>query len=150
MGEATNALASPGAAVRRLAHRSPRVRFGLHYLEMLAVMGIGMAILAPALRLAGPAVGYEYAQIRADAPALILAWMALSMTVPMVWWMSRRGHSRAANGAMAMSMIAPTAAAIGLLALGAVAELGALMGIQHVAMFPAMLVAMLAFRGEYA
>jgi hypothetical protein len=67
----------------------------------------------------------------------------------MVWWMRRRGHSRAANGAMAMSMIAPTVAVIVLLAAGALTDVGVALEIQHIVMFPGMLVAMLPYRNEY-
>ena len=47
----------------------------------------------------------------------------------MVVWMRWRGHSWEANRAMAVAMIAPAAAALGLLASGAVDDLSALMAI---------------------
>ena len=72
-----------------------------------------------------------------------------SMAAPMVWWMRRRGHSWRANRAMAMAMIAPTVAAIALLAAGAVTDLGALFAIEHAAMGPAMLLAMISYRSEF-
>jgi hypothetical protein len=51
---------------------------------------------------------------------------------------------------MAIAMIAPSTAAIALLASSAAGDLDALLGIQHVSMLPAMAVAMLLHRGEYA
>ncbi len=71
------------------------------------------------------------------------------MVVPMVWWMYRRGHSWAANRAMALSMILPTLSAIALLAARTVDDLDVLLGIQHVTMLPAVAVAMLLYRGDY-
>jgi hypothetical protein len=64
--------------------------------------------------------------------------MGFSMTAPMVGWMRFRGHTWPANRAMATSMIAPTLAAIALLAAGAATDLHGALMIQHVAMFPAM------------
>jgi hypothetical protein len=75
--------------------------------------------------------------------------MGLSMIAPMVWWMYFRGHSWEANRAMALAMIPPTAATRLFLATGALTDLDRLLHIQHVAMFPAMLMAMLPFRAEY-
>jgi hypothetical protein len=148
-GEANPAAAGSQPAVRgRLRIRSRPLQFLLHYLEMLAVMVAGMVVLGSALVLIASAMGFGYSELETDAPALVLAGMAFSMTAPMVWWMRRRGHSRVATRAMAIAMIAPSAAAIALLA-GAVGDLDALLGVQHVAMLPAMAVAMLLHRGEY-
>lgn len=129
--------------------RSPRVEFSLHYLEMLAVMVAGMTILGPGLGLVASALGYGVGELRSEAPAVVLGGMALSMLVPMTWWMHRRGHSWAANRAMAISMILPTLSAIALLASGAVDDVDLLLAVQHVTMLPAMAVAMLLYRDDY-
>ena len=84
-----------------------------------------------------------------EAPAILLLGMGFSMTAPMVWWMRRRGHSRAATREMAGAMIVPSLAVVALLALG-VDDVNDLLGIQHAAMLPAMLAAMLLRRQEYA
>jgi hypothetical protein len=144
------ASGSQAAAPRRLRIRSRPLQFLLHYLEMLAVMVAGMAVLGSVLVLIASALGFGYSELEKDAPALVLAGMAFSMTAPMVWWMRRRGHSRVATRAMAIAMIAPSTAAIALLASSAAGDLDALLGIQHVSMLPAMAVAMLLHRGEYA
>jgi hypothetical protein len=112
-----------------------------HYLEMLAAMFIGMGVLA-----GGPAA----AGLKIDAPELELLWMAFTMSVPMVAWMRYRGHGWAPSMEMTASMFIPSFAAIALLWMGVVEERGTLMAIQHVAMFPAMLVAMLLRRDEYS
>ena len=125
------------------------LRFAKHYVEMVLVMFAGMGIFAGVLAGTAAAFGSSYDEVRDGAPAVILFGMSVGMTVSMVWWMARRGHSRAANVAMALSMILPGVLTVGLLAAGAVTDLGSLLTIEHTFMFPAMLVAMLPFRGEY-
>ena len=127
--------------------RRPLVRFGLHYLEMVTVMFAGMGVLGGGLLLVATAFGFGASEISDHAPAAFVAGMGVSMTVPMVWWMRRRGHSTAANAAMAASMVITTSAAIALLPAGA--DLDASLMVQHTAMLPAMLVAMLPHRDDY-
>jgi hypothetical protein len=105
---------------------------------MLIAMFVGMGVLGGGVAAAG--VDIEPAE-------LALLWMAFTMTVPMVGWMRYRGHGWAASGEMAAAMFIPSFAAIALL--GVVGEDGAMM-IQHIAMFPAMLVAMLLRKAEYS
>jgi hypothetical protein len=139
---------STGTLRNRSASRPVR-HFVRHYVEMLVAMLAGMAVLGiPLVALLG-AAGASRAEIRADTPALLLLGMAITMTVPMVAWMRFRGHRWPASIEMAASMFIPTFAAIGLLATGIVEDIGTLLTIQHVAMFPAMLVAMLLRRDEY-
>ena len=83
------------------------------------------------------------------APALELLNMAVTMTVPMVAWMRYRGHGRQPAFEMSAAMFVPTFVAIGLLWAGLVEDEHAAMMIQHAAMFPLMLVAMLLRRSEY-
>jgi hypothetical protein len=52
-------------------------------------------------------------------------------------------------GAAHASMILPTLVVVGMLGAGVGGDVHSLMAIQHVAMFPAMLVAMLLRRDEY-
>jgi len=68
--------------------------------------------------------------------------MGFNMTVPMVLWMSYRGHARAQNTEMAASMVIPTLAAAVLVWVGALGTAAGL-GVQHAAMIPAMLGVML-------
>jgi hypothetical protein len=70
--------------------------------------------------------------------------------VPMVAWMRYRGHSWPACAEMSASMFIPAFATIALLWGGLVVDIGALMLIEHVAMLPSMLVAMLLRREEYS
>jgi hypothetical protein len=123
---------------------SPTWHFLRHYLEMVAAMFLGMAVLDwPAGRLLS-ALGVE-----SGAPTPMLLSMAVTMTIPMVAWMAFRGHGRRANAEMAASMLVPAAAAVALLEAHALAYSGAVMVVEHVAMLAAMLAAMLLRPAEY-
>lgn len=115
-----------------------------HYLEMVVAMMLGMVVLGGAA-----AVTLDAGRWHDDAPALMLASMAFSMTVPMVAWMRYRGHGWPATWEMTASMVVPTLAAIALLWAGAVTDSGTLMAVQHATMFPAMLGVMLLRLDEY-
>jgi len=124
---------------------SPNLRFARHYAEMVVVMLAGMFVLGA---LAAPVVSFS--ELLEDAPGAALAQMAFNMTAPMVVWMRFRGHGWPATLEMAGSMIVPTLLAGALLAAGVVTNGHALMGIQHMIMFPAMLAVMLWRREEYS
>jgi len=116
---------------------SPTLHFVRHYLEMVVAMLLGMLVLGLPL------------STLIHAPALELLNMAVTMTVPMVAWMRHRGHGWQPAVEMSAAMFVPTFVAIGLLWRGVVEDEHAAMMIQHVAMFPLMLVAMLLRRSEY-
>jgi hypothetical protein len=124
-------------------------RFVRHYLEMVAAMFLGMAVLGVPAGWALGAAGSSWSQLHSDAPALMLLGMAVTMTVPMVGWMAYRGHGRRANAEMSVAMFVPTFAVIGLLGAELVTDVGALLVIEHVAMFLSMLGAMLLRAAEY-
>ena len=110
-----------------------------HFGEMLLAMFLGMAVLGGLAQLAFAAMGGSVD----DAPgASQVLLMGFSMTVPMVAWMSYRGHARARNAEMAASMIIPTFLAATLTWTGALGA-GAALGVQHAVMIPAMLGVML-------
>ena len=129
--------------------RGSKVQFAKHYVEMVLVMFAGMLLLGGTLLLIVAALGTSPDELQKDAPALFLLGMGFSMTAPMVWWMQRRGHSWLATVTMALAMILPTFATIVLQASGTIEDLDTLLMIEHVAMFPAMFVAMLPFGSEY-
>ncbi len=122
-------------------------RFGRHFGEMLLAMLLGMAILGGAvagvLAVAGTSVNDAAAWVRAGV-------MAATMTLPMVWWMQRRGHAPARSAEMAAAMIVPTLAAIALFEIGVLGSADALLTVQHVVMLPAMLGVMLWRFDHYA
>jgi hypothetical protein len=121
-----------------------------HYLEMVVAMFLGMAVLGlPAVAALG-AVGMSSAELRSDAPALLLFGMGLTMTAPMVAWMRYRGHGWQASSEMAAAMLVPTAGVMVLLWTGLLEDIGTLLMIEHVVMLPAMLLVMLVRREEYS
>ena len=123
--------------------------FVRHYVEMLIAMVVGMFALGIPLGALLLAVGIDVGDWHADAPELELLGMAFTMTIPMVAWMRYRGHGWAPAGDMTAAMFLPSFAAIALLWSGLVANADTLLTLQHVAMLPAMLVAMLLRRDEY-
>jgi hypothetical protein len=129
--------------------RSPAFTFARHYVEMVVAMLLGMFVLGGIGAVLLGLVGIDTGDWHTDAPALMLLEMAFTMSVSMVAWMRYRGHGWAASWEMTASMFLPTFAAIALLGLGVVEDGGALMAIQHVVMFPAMLGVMLLRRDEY-
>lgn len=129
-GRATNEKAAPaasGAATRRgdaaspgagrwvLPRRRLRVSWGFarHFLEMVAAMAAGMAVLGVAVALLGEPPGYAL-------PLVEHGLMGASMSAPMVLWMRYRGHSWSDGAEMTAAMLVP------MLALVLPAELGAL------------------------
>lgn len=110
-----------------------------HFGEMLLAMFFGMVVLGGLAQLGFAATGGSLQ----DAPgASQVLLMGISMTLPMVAWMSYRGHARARNAEMAASMIIPTFLAATLAWTGALGA-GAALGVQHAVMIPAMLGVML-------
>jgi|SRR5215211_62440 len=128
---------------------SPTAHFVRHYAEMVVAMMLGMLVLGLPAEGALLALGSSTAELERDAPALMLLGMAVVMTVPMVAWMRHRGHGWAPNAEMAASMFLPTFAVIALMGSGAI-DFWTAMGIEHAAMLPSMLVAMLLRRDEYS
>jgi hypothetical protein len=124
--------------------------FVRHYLEMVAAMFLGMAVLGlPAIAALG-AAGMDSSELRSDAPALLLFGMGLTMTIPMVAWMRYRGHGWPASNEMAAAMLVPTLGVIALLGASLVEDIGTLLMVEHVVMLPAMLLVMLLRRDEYS
>jgi hypothetical protein len=124
--------------------------FARHYLEMVVVMFIGMAVLGLPAGWGLSAIGSGWSELGDEAPALMLLLMTFTMTAPMVWWMRSRGHRWQPSLEMAASMIVPTFAVIGLLAAGIAEDTGTLLLIEHVAMLAGMFAVMLARPEEYS
>jgi predicted permease len=115
------------------------LHFVRHYAEMVVAMLLGMLVL-----------GLPLAMLLPEGPEIELITMASTMTVPMVAWMRHRGHDWQPAWEMSAAMFVPTFAALGLLWGNLVEGTHTLMMIQHTAMFPLMLVAMLLRPSEYA
>ncbi len=112
--------------------------FVVHYLQMLAAMGVGMLVLGPVSMLVGDAAGTE-------VHALL---MATWMTAGMAAWMAWRRHAWAAIVEMGLAMYLSFAVLLPAYWLGALSGDGVLVA-GHVLMLPAMALAMLRRREEY-
>jgi hypothetical protein len=122
-------------------------RFGLHYLEMVVAMMVGMPILF-SLRGLIPASS-SYAAIYVRGTNLYDLARLVFMTVPMVAWMIVRGHSWRHSAEMAFAMSAPMAVVIVVRLLGGGASQPWLIQIGYLGMFLGMLIAMLYRRDHY-
>ena len=133
-------------AMNTSARRAGRRTFLRHFVEMLLAMFLGMLVLGGITQLIFAAAGSSLS----DAPGSIrVMLMGFDMTVPMVAWMSYRGHPRARNAEMATAMIVPTLVAAALAAAGMLSTAAAL-AVQHAAMIPAMLGVMLWRYDQYS
>ena len=124
---------------------APTRHFARHYVEMVVAMFLGMGVLLPPLGAALRAAGTSLH----SSDVLMISAMALTMPVPMVGWMRFRGHAWPVCADMTAAMVLPTLSVLALLWSGLVGDLGTLLVIEHVAMLPSMLVAMLLRRDEY-
>jgi hypothetical protein len=122
-----------------VTRRGSKRAFARHFVEMILAMFLGMGVLGGLSELAFAVSGSSLS----DQPGGVhIMLMGFNMTVPMVMWMSYRGHPRAQNLEMAASMVVPTLAAA-VLAWAGVLGTAAGLGVQHSAMIPAMLGVML-------
>lgn len=92
---------SPAVAVGR---RARLLHFGLHFVEMSAAMGVGMAVGMPIYR---AVAGISSAQQYRLHPMPSVTAMALTMALPMAGWMLLRGHGWRNSAEMAAAMIVP-------------------------------------------
>jgi flagellar biosynthetic protein FliP len=115
-----------------------RLRFALHYVEMVIAMFVGMALLMPLTPASWAAL-----------PAVHALVMAADMTIGMAVWMAVRRHRTRLIAEMSVAMCAPFVLLLVPYALGAISgETVMLAG--HLLMFLTMLGAMLLRRDEYA
>ena len=95
--------------------------FARHYVEMVVVMLVGMGLFAVPARLATDAI---WPAIDGDDTTLMLARMAVTMTLPMIPWMRWRGHGWPPCLEMVAAMIVPASVVIALFELGAIEAVG--------------------------
>jgi hypothetical protein len=118
--------------------------FARHYLEMVAAMFVGMAVLGGLVRGAVALAGLEMP----DQPELQFFEMASEMAVGMVVWMRYRGHGWAGTLEMAGAMFVPALVLFPLLWAGAIGGDDLLMS-EHVLMLLVMYLVMRRRRREY-
>jgi hypothetical protein len=141
--------------IRPAGTRTKRIRrhstahFLKHLGEMTVAMMLGMAVLGMPSELAFDAAGVDYDWIELEWPTVPALVMAFNMSIPMVLWMRRRGHSWSYTLEMAAAMFIPVLVLTPVLWLGLITGDGLSM-IQHVVMIPSMIVVMLRRRRELA
>jgi hypothetical protein len=113
---------------------------------MVVVMFVGMGVFYGLVALAFSAAG---SSTTAQPGWFRVLLMGVVMTVPMVAWMTWRGHAVGRSVEMAAAMMLPTFVAAWLAQAGVLGVMSAL-GVQHAAMLPAMLLVMLWRYREYA
>lgn len=122
-----------------------RPRFWRHFVEMVVVMLLSMAVLGGAVSavfaFAGHANLLHFAALRG---VLMTAYMVIGMAL----WMRHRRHGWARISEMSVAMAAPYVVLVGPF-LGGVIGTGAFLAAMHVLMLPSMYVAMALRRDEY-
>jgi hypothetical protein len=113
--------------------------FARHFGEMVLAMFLGMFVLGGLAQLVFEVFGSSLSDHSGGFQVML---MGFNMTLPMVIWMSYRGHDRIRNAEMAASMIVPSLFAAILAWAGVLGDMGAL-ALQHSVMIPAMLAVML-------
>ncbi len=140
-------MTTTATATGEAARRSERHNLVRHFFEMVLAMIVGMAVLGAAVQVICAALGqsgFFLHHVGLRAPL-----MALNMMIGMAVWMRYRGHGWAPIGEMSAAMFVPLAVLIGPFWAGLVSG-DALLGAMHALMLPAMVIAMLHRRGEYA
>ena len=123
---------------------APWDRFARHYLEMAAVMGIGMFAAAFVFMITlNLAVedGVTWEEALLDYPVHALLAVAIGMSLPMIPWMRHRGHNRKSAYEMAavMGILAIPFVCLALFDVVRGAQCGLHCGIGYVAMLGLML-----------
>ncbi|MER5335429.1 hypothetical protein [Micromonospora sp. NPDC002717] len=140
----TTTNANPTAP--HVGHARPRAALLRHLLEMALAMIAGMLLLGPLRAAVGTSLGFSPDLGRADVGAVL---MATDMSVGMAVWMRYRRHSWAAVGEMTAAMYLPVLVLFVPFRAGLVGADALLLG-SHLLMLPAMALAVLRRRAEYA
>ena len=141
--------AADGHAAAHGDHVGGKPHLWRHFVEMVIAMMVGMAVLGLPFRAALGSFGYTRDEAFARFPEIVCLVMTLNMAVGMVVWMRFRGHGWRTTAEMILAMSAATAVALGRFWSHIVSE-EPLIGLMHLLMLPAMLVAMLSRREEYS
>lgn len=134
------------AAPHQTRFETSKSRFFYHYLEMIVVMLVAMAILGGVVSLVFGVVGHSSLLHYAGLRAIV---MTANMTIGMTIWMRFRGHGWASTAEMDGAMVLPIVLLLGPYWAG-VLSARALLGLMHALMLPFMFLVMLRRYNEYA
>lgn len=135
-------LTQPTATVLETSRR----RFLLHFLEMVGVMVVSMALLGALMSGILALLGHSNLGHLAGVRGFV---MTLNMCIGMTLWMQWRGHRWPATLEMDGAMFLPFVLLIGPYWAGWISG-GALIGLEHLLMLPLMFLVMLRRYDEYA
>jgi hypothetical protein len=129
--------------------RVGKSHFWRHFVQMLIAMIVGMAVLGVPFRAILGALGYSWDEAVNRFPEIVCVVMTFDMGVGMVAWMRYRGHGWRASAEMTAAMYTATGTALAMFWMHIISS-DPLIGLMHVLMLPAMLIAMLSRREEYS
>ncbi|MEU4642848.1 hypothetical protein [Micromonospora sp. NPDC023814] len=142
----TETTANANPTTPHVGRAQPRAALLRHLLEMALAMIAGMLLLGQLRAAVGTSLGFSPDLGRADVGAVL---MATDMSVGMAVWMRYRRHSWAAVGEMTVAMYLPVLVLFVPFRAGLVGADALLLG-SHLLMLPAMALAVLRRRAEYA
>ena len=142
-GRATDADTAPATPATPTTSKR---RFFYHYLEMVVVMMLSMALLGG---LASGILTVLGSSNLLDLDGLVAFGMSVNMAIGMTLWMRLRRHGWASTLEMNAAMIVPFVVFIGPYWAGLLSGDG-LLGLEHVLMLPLMFLVMLRRYDEYA
>ena len=131
---------------RRPSRRTLVARFAFHYVEMVLAMVAGMVVFGGLVAVLASAAGLDHSH--QTYPVTGAVEMALTMSLGMALWMRIRRHRWRHVAGMTAAMVAPLAVLLPLVWTGVLAA-GSLMMLEHVLMFPLMLLVMLLSPSAY-
>lgn len=129
-------------ALSKTGHGRPVPTFLRHLGEMTLAMFVGMFAFGLTLGLAAAAAGSTLQSVRVSQPELFMLGMTSAMSLTMVAWMRRRGHTWRESGEMTAAMAVPVVAVLACYRAGAVTA-DPVCPLSCVLMIPAMAAAML-------
>lgn len=139
-------MTSRDLAAESTPRDTPRHYLLRHFAEMVAAMLVGMVVLGVAVRLVLGLLGYSDVLDRTEVRVLV---MTVTMAVGMSVWMRYRRHGWASILEMDLAMALAFVVVLVPFWLGVLSG-QAVMMVGHVLMLPAMALAMLRRRDEYA
>lgn len=130
-------------------HHQQGLTFLRHLGGMTLAMFVGMFAFALAVGVIAGAAGSSFESLRVSQPEVFMLGMGSAMSVTMVAWMRRRGHSWREGWEMTIAMFVPVLAVLACYWARAITA-APVCPLSCVLMIPAMAIAMLFRPGVYA
>ena len=131
------------------ARTRPTLTFLRHLGEMTLAMFVGMFAFGLMLGVIAGAAGSSFESIRLSQPELFMVGMVTAMSVTMVAWMRRRGHTWREGWEMTAAMVVSVFGVLSCYWVGAIPA-DPVCPLSCISMIPAMAAAMLFRRDRYS